>query len=329
MPLSDMPLEVMKDYHGKTIRPEDFDQYWDRAIAKMEALGTSYELVPAAVRASGAECFDLWFTGVGGAKVHAKYLRPAHRTGPCAAVLLFHGYRRNCGSWASLMSYVGAGFCVLGLDCRGQGGLSVDNGSVEGTTICGHVIRGATDPNPDKLLMRNIYLDCAQLARIAMAMPEVDETRVAAQGASQGGGLALACAALTPKLNRVAALMPFLCDFRRSWEVANPDGAIYELQYYFKFIDPRHKNEDAFFERLGYIDNVNLAPRIRANVLLLTGLTDRECPPSTQFAAYNGISSPKRYELWPDYGHEVCPDMEDTAMEFLLEMAEDRKETCD
>lgn len=320
MPLSDMPLESLKTYRGRAIRPKDFDAYWDRAIAEMEKLGTGCDLIPAAMRAPGAECFDLWFTGVGGARVHAKYLCPTHRPAPCPAVVLFHGYHRNCGSWASLMSYVGAGFCVLGLDCRGQGGLSVDNDCVEGMTIRGHVIRGATDPDPDKLLMRNIYLDCAQLARIAMAMPEVDANRVAAQGASQGGGLALACAALTPKLNRVAALMPFLCDYRRSWEVANPDGAISELLYHFRFIDPRHQNEDAFFERLGYIDNVNLSPRIRAKTLLLTGLMDRECPPSTQFAAYNGISAPKRYELWPDYGHEVCPDMEDVAMEFLLEM---------
>lgn len=325
MPLFDMPLEELLAYRGKAIRPADFDAYWDRAIAEMEALGTDCELIPAAVRAPGAECFDLWFTGVGGAKVHAKYLRPAHRPGPCPAVVLFHGYHRNCGSWASLMSYVGAGFCVLGLDCRGQGGLSVDNGCVEGMTIRGHVIRGAMDPDPEKLLMRSIFLDCAQLARIAMAMPEVDETRVAAQGASQGGGLALACAALTPKLNRAAALMPFLCDYRRNWEVGNTDGAFYELLYYFKFIDPRHKNEDAFYERLGYIDNVNLSPRIRAKLLLITGLMDRECPPSTQFAAYNGVSAPKRYELWPDYGHEVCPDMEDTAMEFLLEMTEGRE----
>lgn len=320
MPLSDMPLESLKTYRGRAIRPKDFDAYWDRAIAEMEKLGTGCDLIPAAVRAPGAECFDLWFTGVGSVRVHAKYLCPTHRPAPCPAVVLFHGYHRNCGSWASLMSYVGAGFCVLGLDCRGQGGLSVDNGCVEGMTIRGHVIRGATDPNPDKLLMRSIYLDCAQLARIAMAMPEVDEARVAAQGASQGGGLALACAALTPKLNRVAALMPFLCDYRRSCEVANPDGAISELLYHFRFIDPRHQNEEAFFERLGYIDNVNLSPRIRAKTLLLTGLMDRECPPSTQFAAYNGISAPKRYELWPDYGHEVCPDMEDVAMEFLLEM---------
>ena len=329
MPRFDMSVEELRGYRGSAILPGDFDAYWARGIAEMEALGDGCTLVPADIRAPGAECFDLWFEGVGGARVHAKYLRPAHRAAKCPAVILFHGYHRNCGSWASLMSYVGAGFCVLALDCRGQAGLSRDAGSVEGMTIRGHVIRGAMDPDPEKLLMRSIYLDCAQLARIVMGLPEVDAERVAAQGASQGGGLALACAALTPRLNRAAALMPFLCDFRRNWEIGNPDGAIYELMYYFRFIDPRHRNENAFYERLGYIDIVNLSPRIRAKTLLLTGLMDRECPPSTQFAAYNAITAPKRCELWPDYGHEVCPDMEDTAMRFLLEMWEGGDSGCD
>jgi cephalosporin-C deacetylase-like acetyl esterase len=35
----------------------------------------------------------------------------------------------------------------------------------------------------------------------------------------------------------------------------------------------------------------NLAPRIKAEVVMFTGLMDAICPPSTQFAAYNKIES--------------------------------------
>ncbi len=112
-------------------------------------------------------------------------------------------------------------------------------------------------------------------------------------------------------------MMPFLCDFRRAWEMGDPT-TLYELHYYFSFFDPRHRDEDRFYRRLGYIDNVNLARRIRTRTLLLTGLQDRCCPPSTQFAAFNAIPAEKRYELWPESGHEVCPDMEDEAMRFLM-----------
>ncbi len=321
MPCFDLPLEALKEYRGSGDRPADFDAYWSRAIAEMEGLGTAYHLEPADIEPVGAECFELWFTGVGGARVHAKYLRPAGLPAPHPAVVIFHGYSGSSVGWSSLMRYACAGIAVLAMDCRGQAGKSQDVGVVEGSTIRGHIIRGATDPNPESLLMRAIYLDCAQLARIAMSMPEIDACRVAAQGISQGGGLALACAALTPALNRVVSVTPFLCDYRRAWTVGAPDGAYFELSYYFRFIDPRHTTERQFYERLGYIDNVNLAPRIRARTLMLTGLLDHTCPPSTQFAAFNGITAPKRVEVYPDYAHETCSDMEDVAMRFLMEMA--------
>lgn len=329
MPCFDMPLEQLQSYTGSARLPEDFDEYWEKAIDQMKKMGAACQLKAADFSPACAECFDLTFVGVGGARIHAKYLRPVYRTNACPAVILFHGYHRNSGSWTSLMSYVCAGMAVFALDCRGQAGESEDTGSVEGITIRGHVIRGVMDQNPEKLLMRSIFLDGAQLARIAMAQPEIDERRVAACGASQGGGLALACAALTPKLNRVAALMPFLCDYPRAWEMGDPNGAFHELSYYFKFIDPRHEREEWFYKRLGYIDNVNLSSRIKAKTLMLTGLLDHECPPSTQFAAYNRIQAPKKILLYPDYGHEVCSDMEDETMRFLMEMGEDGSETCD
>jgi cephalosporin-C deacetylase len=59
------------------------------------------------------------------------------------------------------------------------------------------------------------------------------------------------------------------------------------------------------FTKLGYIDLQYLAPRIKAKTLLCCGLMDTITPPSTQFAAYNKITAPKRYELWPDFGHEA------------------------
>ena len=38
-------------------------------------------------------------------------------------------------------------------------------------------------------------------------------------GGSQGGALALACAALEPRLKRIAPTNPFLCDYQRVWQI--------------------------------------------------------------------------------------------------------------
>ncbi|MDM8530569.1 acetylxylan esterase [Anaerolineales bacterium HSG25] len=47
------------------------------------------------------------------------------------------------------------------------------------------------------------------LAQIVMAMPDVDETRIGATGGSQGGALTIACAALEPRLKKIAPVYPF------------------------------------------------------------------------------------------------------------------------
>ena len=320
MPLVDMSLEKLYQFQGLNERPADMEEYWDRAIAEMEALGTGCELVASEFQVPGVECYHLYFTGMGNARIHCKFARPAKIEGKVPAMCLFHGYSGSCGSFSNLLRWVAAGFAVAAMDCRGQGGYSEDPASVKGNTYQGQIIRGLDDPDPDKLYFRNVFLDTAQLARIMMAMDEVDETRVGATGGSQGGGLTLACAALTPKLNRAAPMMPFLCDYRRVWEMDLDVAAYRELRDYFRHFDPRHEREAEVFTKLGYIDNQHLAHRIRAEIKMFTGLIDTVCPPSTQFAAYNKITAKKSVVIYPDFAHESYPDADDICMEFMLGM---------
>jgi cephalosporin-C deacetylase len=318
MPIIDKPFPELLQYGGLNPRPADFDAYWDSSLEEMRAVDPRVELVPNATLSTRvAECFDLWYSGVGGARIHAKFLRPRHAEGRLPAVLQFHGYSDSSGGWTDKLNYVSQGFCVAAMDCRGQGGRSEDKGGTVGNTLRGHVIRGLADPDPKKLLFRSIFLDAAQLAGIVMAMPGVDPGRVGALGGSQGGGLTLACAALEPRIRRAAPVFPFLCDYRRVWEMDLARDAYEELRVFFRRFDPLHEREDEHFTRLGYIDCQHLAPRIRARVLMFTGLMDTICPPSTQFAAYNKITSEKDVVVYPDFGHEGLPGHDDRAFNFM------------
>ena len=316
MPLVDMPLDQLKSYAGRNPRPDDFDAFWDASIAEMKSIDPKLELVAHESRAKSVEFFDLYFTGVGGARVHAKYMRPAKTTEPHPAVVVFHGYSGSSGDWFNHLGWVAAGFSVAALDCRGQGGRSQDTGVTTGNTHKGHIIRGLDD-TPDKLLFRSIYLDCAQLAGLVMGMPEVDAKRVGATGGSQGGGLTLACVSLEPRIKLAAPLFPFLCDYRRVWEMDLAAAAYEEIRSYFRMFDPHHEREDEIFTKLGYIDNQFLTPRIKAEVLMFTGLMDTICPPSTQFAAYNRMKCSKDLVIYPDFGHEALPGADDMVYEFL------------
>ena len=318
MPLVDMPLEKLKKYKGINPRPRDFDKFWDKALKEMRAVKANVELKPAKFKAPAfAECFDMYFTGVRGARVHAKYLRPKKSSGKHPAVLQFHGYTMSAGDWASKLGYVAAGFSVAALDCRGQGGESEDTCGVKGTTYRGHIIRGLDDC-AENLLFRHIYLDTAQMAGIVMSMGEVDAKRVGATGMSQGGGLTLACTSLEPRIKLSAPIFPFLTDYRRTWEMDLAKDAYEEMRSFFRQFDPMHQREDEIFERLGYIDVQFLAPRIKAEVMMGVGLMDTICPPSTQYAAFNKIKSKKRTIIYPDFGHEDLPGINDMIYEFMM-----------
>ena len=320
MPLTfDMPLEDLYIYQGINPRPDDFDQYWDQAIAEMRSIDPQVEFTPADFQLPSAECFHLYFTGVGGARVYAKYLRPKRSTSPHPAILMFHGYSMSSGDWFNMLPYCALGYSVAALDSRGQGGLSEDVGGVKGNTLRGHIIRGLDD-DPEKLLFRQIFLDTAQLAQIVMAMPEVDQNRVGATGASQGGGLTVACAALEPRIQRLAPVYPFLSDYKRVWEIDLSINAYSELQEYFRRFDPRHQREAEVFTKLGYIDIQHLCGRIRGEVLWGIGLMDTICPPSTQFAAYNKISASKSMAVYPDFGHEDILGHRDLIYQFFQDL---------
>jgi cephalosporin-C deacetylase len=318
MPVVDMPIEELRTYTGTNPKPDDFDQYWAAALAELDGVAPELEIREAEFSAPGARCEHLYFTGTGGARIHAKLVRPTRsERGP--ALLRFHGYSGDSGDWSDQLAYVGAGFVVAALDCRGQGGMSEDVGGVRGNTLNGHIIRGLSD-GPEKLLFRHIFLDTVQLARIVIGLDEVDPDRVGATGGSQGGGLTLACAALEPRIRRAASVFPFLSDYKRVWDMDLDDRAYKELRDYFRRFDPIHENEDEVFRRLGYIDVHNLAPRITANTLMLCSLIDEICPVSTQFAAYNNISAEKRMVLYPDFGHENLPGGNDYVFTHLLEL---------
>ena len=239
-------------------------------------------------------------------------------SGKAPAILVFHGLSGASGSWLDFVKFAAQGYVVAALDSRGQGGFSEDVGGVPGTTFSTPFMRGF-DGEPRDLHCCDLFLDTAQLAKVVMGLDFVDETRVAATGGSQGGALTLACASLVPSLKLCAPTYPYLCDYKRVWEMDLAKGAYDGIRYYLRSYDPTHAHIDEFFTKLGYIDLQFLAPRIKAKVYMSTGLMDTTCPPSTQFAAFNKITAEKTVEIYPDFGHEGLKGSDERIYNFICE----------
>ena len=189
-------------------------------MAEADAVPLDYTVTQAKEVPSWDICdfLDLWFTGMAGARIYAKYLRP-HSDKPVPLVLQFHGYPGASRSFAEQASFAGMGMALIAMDCPGQAGYSVDAGGFLGTTVSGHIVAGLDGPAEGMYYVR-LHQNIRILCRIVRQLQEIDLRRVFVNGGSQGGGLGLACCALNPGLiNRAAILYPFLNDFKLVWDL--------------------------------------------------------------------------------------------------------------
>lgn len=333
MPMIDMPLEQLKKYKGTNPKPQGFDAYWDKQIEMIENTQFPWILKDHSYAAPHLDCKELFYKGIDGADIYAKFLCPGGLHGEHAKIpliLAFHGYTGESSTWLELSSFCALGFAVLAMDCRGQGGKSSDPGighhSPASATVSGHIIAGIFN-ELDDLYYRKVFLDTAILAKIGASFPNIDSERIITYGGSQGGALSLICAALSPYVTGCVSLYPFLSDYRRVWEMDLDTDAYEGLRYLFKHFDPEHKNENDIFEKLGYIDVKNFASRITGDCIIGTGLIDTICPPSTQFAIVNNLGTPdagrssiRKHILYPDFTHERIPAFLDSVYEYLFSL---------
>ena len=310
-------------YRGATPKPKDFEAFWQARMAEADGTALDYTLSPGDMPAyPGCEYLDLWFTGMRGARLYAKYVRP-RRAGPLPLVLQFHGYPGASRSWLEQSSFAGMGFALLALDCPGQGGRGRDAGGYEGTTVAGHLVAGL-DGDPKDMYYVRFYQNIRVLCRIIREWTEIDQTRIYINGASQGGGIGIACAALNPDVPRKAAILyPFLSDFQKVWEMGADEVAYEGLRYYSRWFDPDGSRTEKWFEKLGYIDTVHFAPLVRCPVLFGTGLSDGICPPVTQDAVYNGLQCHKQRRFYPGFGHEEIQDFDDLLLSYFTREAQE------
>ena len=314
-----MKMKELENYSGSGIKPSDFDAFWEDGLREMESLPLDYILDPVDIPSQVANFYHLTFKGVGGATIHCQLITPKETAGRnFKGLLQFHGYHTDSGDFQDKIGWAAEGFVVLAMDARGQGGLSEDRTQTSGGVMKGLIIRGMEE-GKNNLYFRQVFLDTAHVARILKSMDFVNENRIYAQGASQGGGLTIACAGLVPDLYRIYVSYPFLSDYRKAYSLGAQTSAFEEIPYWFQFRDPLHKREKEIFDTLEYIDIQHFAPRIKAEVCWAVGMQDTIVPPITQMATYNNITTKKNLIILPEYGHEYLPKVSDDMRSYFID----------
>ncbi len=305
MPRVDLPYDDLLSYRCRTPEPEDLDAFWDETLAANDH-PLDVVLTPVDNQLALVDTFDVTFAGYGGAPIRAWLHLPADRPGPLPTVVQFQGYSGGRGLPHEVGPWALAGYAHLTVDTRGQGW---GKGGVDPTPDPELVVphhpgmMTAGVQSPQTYVYRRIYTDAVRALQVAAAL-EHSDGRVLVTGGSQGGGITIAAAALAPKvgLQLVGAMpdVPFLCDFRRSLEVATT-GPYPEIE---RYLQAWRGQGQQVLGTLDYFDGVHLARRAECPTLFSVALLDTTCPPSTVYAAYAEWPGEKDIAVYDYNGHE-------------------------
>ncbi|CAG7646200.1 acetylxylan esterase [Actinacidiphila bryophytorum] len=302
MPYADLPLDQLRGHLSESVEPADFDAFWAGTLSEARAHGEPPAFTRVDSGLSLIETYDVRFPGFKGQPIAGWLHLPAGTTQPLPCVVQYIGYGGGRGLAHENTLWAAAGFATLVMDTRGQGshvsvGVTPDpEGS--GPAYAGVMTRGIGDPHT--YYYRRLVTDAVRAVDAARAHPLVDPARIAVAGASQGGGLTIAAAALAGDVAAALPDVPFLCDFpRATWIV---DKAPYdEIVHY----GATHRDQAGTIARtLSYVDGVHFAARATAPALFSVALMDPTCPPSTVYAAYNAWAGSKQVREYRFNGHE-------------------------
>ncbi|MBQ1886459.1 MAG: acetylxylan esterase [Bacteroidales bacterium] len=202
------------------------------------------------------------------------------------------------------------GFVVLNI---GVHGIPVDQDTeiyrqLEIGAMSGYVLKGLE--NRDKYYYKRSYLGCVRAVDYLCSRDDVDTSRIACYGGSQGGMLSIVTAALDKRISALFAYFPAFCDvtgyyYGRSggWPHLFTDKS-----------DPLIEQKVAVSK---YYDVVNFARFLSQPGFYAWGFNDIVCCPSSTFSAYNVIKAPKTLCLARDTGHWLYPWQSEAALKWL------------
>lgn len=294
---------------------EEMEQFWKPQLMKAsrKSLNMKREKVDDGLFPH-VDIYRISYEGFDDTPIGGWFIIPAERLSkPLPCIVIYQGYTGDRGYPERYAQWILLGYCVFAVDVRGQGGetgnlLTSGKGHAKGWVTQGIV----EDKNSYYLAM---IIDAYKAVECAASQPETDNTRIVVMGTSQGGGLAMAAAALSDQVYGVVADIPNLCHM--DFAVMNSTGSISEVAGLLN----RHPDKlDEVLTRLSYFDMMNLAYRITAPIMMSVSWKDTVCPPETIYAAYNQLTCTKSIDDFPFMDHQVPEAHNRTRIDFLKQL---------
>lgn len=283
----------------------DFDEFWQRTLDELAAVAPEYSMTEEKDKSNkGGKVYRVKMKSLGGVEVQGYLTMPAKASKKHTMPVLVHYMGYGSKPWHA-EPYEGMERIEFVLSTRGQGLNEPTN------TYGDWAVYGLG--NRDSFYYRGAFMDLVRAIDFVCTLPEVDQRYIFVEGGSQGGAFTLVACSLDKRIRAAAPWIPFLSDYPDYFKIVHwPAEVIFKKQQ-----ETGISNRD-LYKMLSYFDVKNFTRRITCPILMGVGLQDPTCPPHTNFAGYNLISSQKQFVIYPECGHDTRhPDWDDRQRDFF------------
>lgn len=293
-------------------RPDDFDAFWDGAIAKLaREVPLDPQMERVAEKSKGAfDYYNVSFATFGG-RVYGFLTIPKDRSRKYPALVKVPG----AGPYHNASGYGSGERVTLMMNVlpfkpdadnakfkaayqKWEDGLKKKYGTKGQYGTAGIAV------SREDYVFYPIILGISRAVDWLAARPEVDAAHIGYHGGSQGGGFGYFLLGLNRNFTRGAMYIPAMADHladrarrRATWpEMIRCQCA---------------SGRAAAEKNAPYFDIAHFAPRIRVPVRTIIGLSDMTCPPAGGWSAFNALASnDKAMTSVPGMTHAIDPALE-------------------
>ena len=276
--------------------PADFDAFWRDKLAALAAEPLNARVESRTEFTRGIDYFYVTLANVGGAKVRGQLAKPSGgRALPASLQLQWGGVYALKREW--VIDRAKAGWLALNISAHD---LPIDAGDAFYAEKAAGELKdypGIGGMSRETTYFLRMILGACRAVDFLAQHPDWDRRTLVVHGASQGGFLALATAALHPRVTAVAANVPGGCD-----HTANAIGrAAGWPDWAYRARTP--EESAAMLDAARTYDATNFAARIKVPALIGVALSDTMCPAEGIFAAANQLTGPREIVVMPEADH--------------------------
>jgi cephalosporin-C deacetylase len=268
--------------------PDDFDAFWAAQKAELAKIPVAPQLTPVKSTSKDVEAFDLQ-APAGAAPVSGFLARPVGAKPKSLPIILtVHGAGVRGSSLGGASGWASKGFLALDINAHGLPNGRPDDFYKDQSEGPLKDYRYSGRDDRDQCYFRGMFLRLVRAIDVLTAQPEWDGKTVVVFGGSQGGYQAIVAGGLDPRVTFFGAGVPAGCD--HSGMKADRIAGWPKLV----LMDAERKPDPKGLETARYFDAMNFAQRSKAAGAFFTvGFIDTTCPPTSVYAAYNGLHIPK------------------------------------